>query len=791
MRKEMRLQASNAVLTFALTVMPGVALAQSDGTAPTVSAPVASTGVSQSDAKQDSATVTPLVSAEQQLQNQAGDIVVTAQKRSESINKVGISITAVTGDALQQQGVASTADLVKVVPGFNFTPSAYGTPVLTLRGIGFYDTALGAAPTVSTYVDEVPLPLAAMAVGASLDLERVEVLKGPQGTLFGQNATGGAINYIAAAPTSAFRAGGDLTYASFDRVEGSGFVSGPITDTLGARVAVKAERSGDWQYSYTRSERRGQRNFLTGRVLLDWHPIDKLTFRLNANAWRDRSDNQASQLVAVVTTTAFPALRNYPLPPRNNRAADWDPGLDLGRDSRFWQVSLRADYELSDYATITSITAYEQLRRRSVVDADGTAIENYGLTTPGRSNDFSQELRISGDVGRLRYVLGGNYAYDHVYDEADPFARDSSYPFDAARATNDQHVNTYAVFGNLDYKIADTITLQGGARYTDQNRRFAGCTYDSGAGDFSAVVSRIATQRSGQQVIIAPGACVTLGADFLPRVVTSELDENNVSWRAGVNWQATPTALLYANVSKGYKSGAYPTAGATFAIQLNPATQESVLAYEAGFKVGLFDRRLQLNGAAFYYDYTDKQFRGRLVDPIIGPQNALINVPKSRVAGAEIQATLRPLSGLNVNVGATYVGTRILGNFTNYNALAQRQRLSGESFPLTPAWQVTADANYEFPVSNRLKAILGGTATYQGKTNGGLGDVALFRIDPYALLDARIGVGTIDGRWRLTAFARNLTDKFYSSLINQSGPDAVIRYTGMPRTFGLTLSFRD
>ncbi|MBS0480444.1 MAG: TonB-dependent receptor [Proteobacteria bacterium] len=257
-----------------------------------------------------------------------------------------------------------------------------------------------------------------------------------------------------------------------------------------------------------------------------------------------------------------------------------------------------------------------------------------------------------------------------------------------------------------------------------------------------------------------------------------------------MNWQVTPTALLYANVSKGYKSGAFPTVGATFAIQLHPATQESVLAYEAGFKLGLFNRTLQLNGAVFYYDYRDKQLRGRIVDPILGPQNAFFNVPRSRVAGAELQASMRPLNGLNINVGATYISSKILGSFINYNAAAQRVEMGGEAFPLTPDWQINGDADYEFPLSGSLNGFLGGGVTYQAATNGGLGNLALFKIDAYALVDLRAGIATPGGKWRLTAYVRNLTDKFYSTVVTQPGPDAVIRYTGQPRTFGLTLSYR-
>lgn len=728
--------------------------------------------------------------ATQEPSESLGDIIVTAQKRSENVNKVGVSITAVQGDALQQRGIVDASDLVKVAPGFNFVQSAYGVPVLTLRGVGFYDTAVGAASAVSVYVDEVPLPLSIMALGATLDLNRVEVLKGPQGTLYGQNATGGAINYISARPTDSFHSGADLTYGRFNRVELKGFVSGPITETLTARVAARFDRNDDWQRSYTRDATNGEGNIFTGRAIVDWKPSDRLRFSFMVHGWRDRSESQAPQLAAITGAASPAVLRAYPLPPRDNRAADFDPDLSLKRKSWFIQGSARVDYDLTDAATLTSITAYSKLKRFSPVDADGTAIQAYALINPGHSRDFSQELRLSGDAGPLHYVAGLNYAWESVFDQSDPLARTSSFPFQRASAHSDQNINTYAAFASIDYKLSDTLTLQGGMRYTDQHRRFVGCTYDSGAGDFSAAVSRIATARAGRPITIPPGACLTLNASFEPAQVRSQLNEDNVSWRAGVNWQANPVTLLYANVSKGYKNGAFPTAGATFAVQLSPATQESLTAYEAGFKLGLFDRTLQLNGAVFYYDYRDKQFRGRIVDPVIGPQSALINVPKSRVAGAEIQATLRPIAGLTLNTGVTYIGTKILGDFVNYDALARRVLLSGEAFPLTPDWQVTSDIDYQFSVNDTLNGFLGGGVTYQGSTNGGLGNLPQFAIGSYTLIDLRAGVALKDDRWRLTAYVKNLTDKYYATLVSQPGPDAAIRFTGQPRTYGLTLSYR-
>jgi iron complex outermembrane receptor protein len=248
--------------------------------------------------------------------------------------------------------------------------------------------------------------------------------------------------------------------------------------------------------------------------------------------------------------------------------------------------------------------------------------------------------------------------------------------------------------------------------------------------------------------------------------------------------------LLYANVSKGYKAGAFPTAGATSVVQLEPAKQESVLAYEAGFKLTMFDHTLQLNGAGFYYDYRDKQLRGKVADAVLGPLNALINVPKSRIQGAELQAIWQPVRGLNFNLGGTYIDSKILGNFVNYNALGVLAPLSGYAFPLTPKWQVVGDVQYEFPVSERMHAFIGGAMNYQGSTNGGLGGLALFYMPSYTLFDARIGVKSPDEKWRATFSVQNLTDKFYTTLVNLPLPDAVIRYTGRPRTWGISLSYR-
>lgn len=721
------------------------------------------------------------------------EIVVTAQKRTESINDVGMSITALSGDEMKAQGVVDVADLARVVPSFVFTKSSYGAPVYTLRGVGFYETGLGASPAVSVYQDEVVVPFPVMASGVGLDLERVEVLKGPQGTLFGQNSTGGAINYIAAKPTSTFQAGADFSYSRFDHIEAEGFVSGPLSDTLRARLALRSDHMGDWQKSYTRADEIGETDIDIARLLLDWTPTDRLTFLVNVNGWRERSDNQAGQLIAIGGTTGPlpPELINYPRAPHSARTADWTPGTDFYRDQDYFQVSVRGDYEINDELTLTSLSSYQKLDRKNLSDTDAMSFVNFHIDNDGEIRSHDQELRIAGDFGAVRPLLGVNYSSTKVFDELRSITVVAHFPFDGAGGYGKQRAETWAVFGGVDWSLSDKLTLQASVRYTDQARRFNACgAIDSGAGDLSATLSALATRLRGNPVTIPAGACATLGPDFLPGEYDGRLKEDNIAWRVGLEYNLTPDQLFYANVSRGYKNGSFPVLGATFQSQYEPATQERLTAYETGFKLGLFDRIMQLNGAAFYYDYKDKQVRGSVVDLVVGRLNRLINVPTSRVYGWELELQARPMSGLNLSLAGSMVDTKITGNFTNVDALAVTQLLSGESFPLVPKWNVSGAVDYRVPISSVLDLTLGANASYRSKTNSGLGEQPLLYIKDYALVDARIGVTSNDDRWRVGLFAQNLTNTYYWTFTNAASPNPRFRYAGMPRVIGVNAGVR-
>ncbi|HEX7823069.1 MAG TPA: TonB-dependent receptor [Sphingobium sp.] len=750
------------------------------------------------------------------------DIIVTAQKRSERLLEVPLSITASNNEQLRTAGVSSADDLAKVVPGFTFLKGLFGLPVYFIRGIGFNDQSLGVSPAVTVYVDQVPLPYAPMARGATLDLERVEVLKGPQGTLFGQNSTGGAVNYIAAKPTDHFDAGIDVEYGRFNTVNAEAFVSGPLSETLKARFAVRSERGDDWQRGYVSYETLGKKKFLNGRAIIDWTPSSALHVVLMATGWEDKSDVQQPQFVSFRTPDFAPTARPIPFPsdtfpaaPNDNRAAAWDPDYNYSQNSSFYQFALHADLSLSDTTTLSAITAYSHYRTRVPIDVDATIYTIDRVVTSGRISSFSQELRLNGELGHFRWMVGGNYGSDRVVESelVDPVISSSNFigPFTFTSVDNrtDQKIRTASGFGSLDFDISDRLTLQGSVRYTDQDRRFSGCNYDTGGGDLSNALAFLSSIVTGSPQTIAPGACIVLSPDtFRPvpeGIVNKRLKEDNVAWRASLNFKPQQGLLFYANVTKGYKAGGFPNVYAITSDSLNAIKQESVLAYELGSKADLFDHKVQLTGAAFYYDYRNKQLLGSYNNSVFGVNPQLVSLPKSRVIGAELNINARPISGLTLNVGGTYLNTKVqrdsplpVGPFGNQGSYI------GNRFPFTPKWQALADIQYEFPATGTLNAFVGGNFTVRSNASTALfvGDgiaprdgVSFSKLDSalvvkgYALVDLRAGVETIDGKMRFELWGRNVFNQFYTTNAQRSG-DTVYRFAGNPATYGIRLRYR-
>jgi iron complex outermembrane receptor protein len=802
-----------------------------------------------------------------------GEIIVTANKREQSVNDVGLTITAATGEALTNRGISGPADLAKLVPGFTFTQSIYSTPVYTLRGIGLYDATFGASPSVSVYSDQIPRNVPVMSDALDLDIERVEVLKGPQGTLFGQSSTGGAINYIVAKPTREFSAGIYGSYERFDRFELSGFVSGPLGEKAAARLAVKGITGGAWQRSLSRpNDENGDARKLMGRLTVDLEPSDGIKIELMATGVKDRSDPQAPQYAgskynvysaaALAAANANPATRNpfgivdnkqyadfttasspgfdstflgtqTTLVSRLNganaadaagaratlgtqisdkaRDGEWTPGFLTKSDNSYYQLSGRVDFDLTDSITVTSISALAEQKLAYNQDLDATVARSGGVPLDGSVKTFNQEVRLAGTTDTLNWLVGASYDNVRAIQNNKFELYDYSGNFGGLIVLTENNfsskMRSYGLFANAELEVTPSLTVQAGVRYTNNKQQATYCyndpVEDVGQGTafvFGQFLNSVPINIKPGECFVTAGSLLTGNAKSTLVPVVSNLQEDNVSFRFGVNYKFDQGALIYATVSQGYKSGIFSAIGASSASQYTPAGQEKVVAFEAGFKAPLADGKVQLNAAAFYYDYSNKQVRGRISDAVFGLLEKMLNVPKSRIFGLEGELVLRPAEGLNLSASATYLDAKVTQNYSQtpdglkvFNAAGYSGNFKDSFLPYTPKFSANADIQYEFAVGNDLKAFVGGTVTYQGSQNATFTTAILpavdFVIPGYATVDARLGVASSDDRWRASLFGRNLTNKSYITGVS-TYLDTRNRYRGRPLVYGLSLAYK-
>lgn len=792
------------------------------------------------------------------------EVVVTANRREQAVNNVGLTIQAASGEELTQRGITGVADLAKLVPGFTFTQSIYSTPVFTLRGIGLYDATFGAAPSVAVYTDQIPRNVPVMSDALDLDIERLEVLKGPQGTLFGQSATGGAINYILGKPTDAFEAGFNTSYERFDRAEISGFVSGPLSETLSARLAVKGVSGGAWQRSLSRPEdENGDQRKLMGRLSLDFHPTDRFRARVTATGSRDRSDPLAPQYAGttlnIYGTQAAAAASGNPFaqvdaaryadlttptsagydasflgrqttvvgrlngtnasqaagarfllgtPVSDSaRDAEFTQGFLNASDNTYYQVTGQAEFDLSDTLTLTYAGAFAKQELEYNQDLDGTPGQVADVPLVGELEATNHELRLALDTDRFHGILGA--VYDNLETSQDNLflLGDYSANSDLISVTSnefDSRSRSYGLFANAEYEIMPRLTIQGGIRYTKTELDATYC-YSDPTGTGAAVL--FGSALNSVPITIAAGECFPTTGDILLGTaqstlapVSQSLEEDNVSFRLGANYKFDQGTLIYATVSRGYKAGIFSAIGASRVNQYTPATQEEVIAYEAGFKAPIAWSGLQFNGAVFLYDYTDKQVRGRVQDTVFGLLEKMLNVPESQIFGLEADITARPIDGLRVSLGVTYLDSEVSGDYSAtpdglavYNAQGYTGNFNGSVLPYTPEFSGNLDVQYDFPAWSGWDGFAGGTLSYQSEQNTTFETSTLkaddFVIEDYALLDLRVGVASQDGRWRATAYGRNVTNESYVTAIS-TYLDTLIRYWGKPSLYGVSLAYR-
>ncbi|MFC4296298.1 TonB-dependent receptor [Novosphingobium tardum] len=777
-----------------------------------------------------------------------GEIIVTAQRRAESLNDVGMAVQAVNGETLKDLRVTDLRDLTTVAPSFTVSQSYQGVPTYTLRGIGFNTINLSATSTVGTYVDEVAYAYPIMNTGPVMDLERVEVLKGPQGTLYGRNTTAGLINFITAKPTSTFEGSVSADVGNYDTYNLGGHISGPLGEGIAARVAFRTENSDKgWQVSNTRGERLGKVKKYGVRGSLAIDPAPGTHIDLSAFWWRNKSDTVAGQGIGFTPATdpvtgtsasrffnaaglATYIANNFPTKatqadwaPLATRSADIGTGLGLDgplrENNRFIAIKLRADQELGDSMKLVSLTSYNDFRRNALSDWSGAPYEILLQNTVGRIKSFAQELHVEGESGPANWLVGGYYANDRIIDSNRTLLGQNANvgliraagapllatPFNSGGYTLTQlsqafrtyedfgriRTRTWSLFANADWELAPQIKLTTGVRYTEDRQRYNGCSRDFNGNmlpNVNVVNRALYFQTYG---VFAPeitqGQCNT----FDPTTgtfgeVRSVLSENNVAWRLALDWSPNDDTLVYASVSRGYKSGTTPINAANLARQNSPVKQERLTAYEVGIKATLADRLIQANLSAFYYAYRDKQISTYFADPIYTALARLDNVPDSKAYGAEAELIVRPATGITISTNALWLKTRIK-DYLGTNAAGQPQNFDGAEFIYSPHFQGSVTLAYDTPVTPNLDLVGALSARYQSKSNTIFEDLPLYKIDAYGVVNASLGVKSARG-WSASIWAKNLFDKYYWSAV-ASNANVVVRFPNPPRTYGLSLGF--
>jgi iron complex outermembrane receptor protein len=779
-------------------------------------------------------------------QKQLEEVVVTAQKREEGANDVGITINAFTGDQIRDFGVATAEDIAQMTPGLTVNETAAtGVPLYTIRGVGFQDYSTGSSSTVGLYFDEVAMPYTVMTRGLVFDQQRVEVLKGPQGDLFGANTTAGSINFISNKPTQEFEAGIIASYGRYETTDVEGYVSGG-SDFVQGRLALKTVQSNEgWQESTTSNDKLGEQDTTALRGIVNFDFSEDLRLMLIGQYSKDDSDNRANTPYngTIIGLNEFAApyqpLNEYILPgganfgetppwysTGDNKKAGWTNKYTSAITGETWNIrpkrdnelkggSARVDYEFNDLV-LTSITGYNDFTRTEANDWDGGFYNDSSNINKTDLWVFSQEFRLAGEVGDVNWLTGVYYTEDRMKEYYHYFMSDSVYgygsipfgvelfaptPILELDTKYKQQTESAAIYGHVEWQFADAWRLTLGARYTHETRQWQGCTFVADDGSLANFLNAQFGSTLG------PGDCGTI--DDMPNsptyifnvigtpdvndafhVYKDTIDTKKGMGKVGLDYSLDEDILLYGSVSQGFKSGGFNGANSNTTQQLIPYQEETLTAYEIGSKATLLDNTMQLNLAGFYYDYKDKQEQDLAVT-FVGNISGLTNVPKSELWGAEMDLQWLPTDNLTLNAAVAWLDTDI----KKWEAVSSAsvwpntvyEDASGYQLAQSPEWSYTAMAKYEWPLGDNLVLDVSADVTYTDETNGSV-RVEEYT-DSYTILGARAGIAAADGSWKVMAWGRNLTDEDYYPSAYQGGNGPYVRVQGMPMTYGVTVSY--
>jgi iron complex outermembrane recepter protein len=712
---------------------------------------------------------------------QLEEIVVTAQKRTETTQDVAATISVVDSKQLDTLRVERPLDLANAVPGLStYNATSGGTPLFAIRGIGMDDFDPNNTSGVGTYVDDVYESFPAFLNGQIFDVERVEVLEGPQGTLYGKNATGGAINFISRKPTDETTGYFDVSYGRWNSVDVKAAVGGQLTDTLTGRIAGTWTGQGEgYQTDIETGNRYGKPNRGALRGQLEFKPTTDFTALLNVHLSQDESVPPVPQTYGNEALLPPAAKGLIDTPSSDPSVVRVGNSISPKLNEHGAGLSLALTYDAGEFL-LNSTTGYDHFDYRTVDDNSGTDGPTYWFYQDDLMNQFYEELRATSKQGLFGgltdWVVGASYSKDTIHgmdssDQSAPFVGEYLDPpnffepgLNTVQANYIQSRTSFGFFVHTETHLTDKLSYVLGGRYSHDQLDFNG-----------------ATTEGGQDPTVIP---VIYG-----NVVTA-LDqvhnEQNFSYQTGLNYKLFPKVLLYGTISTAYKAGAYYASPALDPAAWGYVSPEHITAFELGEKSTLLDDRLQLNGSYFHYNYTDRQSLVDFVSPSTGAfVDSLANIPKSEIDGVEVEGSVTPLDGWQLSGSATYLDARVTESLLNVRGAPLLLAVpDGTPLSMSPKWTFLARTSYQRPITDKLQA--GGELDYSWRDDQSsqLGDPnAVSGVQK--LLGASLWVGQIAKGLTVSLWGRNLTNANFSTYQFTSFYGGTTMYREMPRTYGI------
>jgi iron complex outermembrane recepter protein len=732
------------------------------------------------------------------------EVVVTAQRRSQNVQDVPASITVFTPQQLADFRIEQTGDLAAYTPGLNVSTSQFGDPVFSLRGVGMNNANTNQNPAVTEYINEVALPSVAMLGFQLFDLERVEVLKGPQGDLYGRNTTGGAINFITARPTQEFSSYVDVNYGNYNLTEIEAEVGGGVTDTLAIRFAGHAISRDGWQTDVASNNLGGYTESTNAAIERQaarfsalWTPSDNFQALFVGDASFDNSQvpsyknmgyTNANGSCAVPLVAGFNGGKGCPVyavpTPTGAQVAvadgSGDPTVAFGNNSygnrnvvHLYGGSLKMDWTL-DGMTLTSVTGGRQMNR-SMGSSSGSPYIDQDMLRVETLKTFSQEVRLaSSGQGPLQWLVGAYYSHD---DDSDLSLYNYAQNYEVAplNATpvifNEdiaQTTETEGVFAHTEYAFTNEWKVVAGIRETHENVDY---TYASG-----------------------------VNVDFPPEYELTPvpydhatLSSNGLSGKLGLNYQPSKDWLVYLNFSEGYKAGGFPgdiaflpyPAGQPASAYLPSYSSETLYAYEFGFKSTLADGVVTLDSSVFYYDWRNMQASTEIpygTAPNVIEVFSLGNAGNAKIYGLDSDVTWRMTQELSLRAGLNLLDSKIVSGTYDDETPVQSPKLSTD---VALRYQSTHAVAGTLPFAQA-------DYNYRSSVYFTLPNVAADSQGGYGLLGLRAGLKMVDSKWEWSGWARNVTNRSY--LVDAFGAGSTFlpdrHLYAEPRTFGINVRYQ-